>query len=208
MRRYPIYNKPWVLAQWFKMVKPTEEYFLVLDSDMVIHRPFLPEQFGLAPGTFLSLMTISCGATVCALASVGTWPSANSSEALQSNTSTQSLLSCFRAGWGRYPEQQMTLNHSISGSACWGPSPHLLLHQLCYRLPEPGECPKLMACRSTNYPMGRCMCHLHRPMRDPPASSWCRRYLQETVQSVTDGNVMRQVGRLHRTSGTCRTSTQ
>ena len=66
MRRYPIYNKPWVLAQWFKMVKPIEEYFLVLDSDMVIHRPFLPEQFGIAPGPSPLPLTISCGVTMCA----------------------------------------------------------------------------------------------------------------------------------------------
>lgn len=51
MCSYPIYNKPWVLSQWFKIAKPTEDYFLVLDSDMTIHRPFLPEQFQVAPGT-------------------------------------------------------------------------------------------------------------------------------------------------------------
>ena len=87
MRRYPIYNKPWVLAQWFKMVKPTEEYFLVLDSDMVIHRPFLPEQFGIAPGTPFLLMGIFCGAPMCALASVAIRPSANSSVALERDAS-------------------------------------------------------------------------------------------------------------------------
>ena len=48
--RYPILNKPWVLSQWFKIAKPTEEYFLVLDSDMIIHRPFLPEQHQVGPG--------------------------------------------------------------------------------------------------------------------------------------------------------------
>ena len=122
MRRYPIYNKPWVLAQWFKMVKPTEEYFLVLDSDMVIHRPFLPEQFGIAPGPALLPMTASCGVAMCALADVGIWPSFNSSEALQRNASTQSLPSHLRAEWGRYAEQHMTLA-LISGSNRLGAVP-------------------------------------------------------------------------------------
>lgn len=50
LRSYLIYNKPWVLKQWFKEAKPVQEYYLILDSDMTIHRPFLPTHFQVGPG--------------------------------------------------------------------------------------------------------------------------------------------------------------
>lgn len=33
-----------------ELTKPSEEYTLVLDSDMLIHRPFLPSDFNLGKG--------------------------------------------------------------------------------------------------------------------------------------------------------------
>ncbi|CAL8467101.1 g6637 [Coccomyxa elongata] len=47
---YLIYNKPWVLKQWFVKAKPVQDYYLVLDSDMTIHRPFLPTELQVGPG--------------------------------------------------------------------------------------------------------------------------------------------------------------
>ena len=47
---YPLFNKAWAIAQYMRRAKPPEEYILVLDSDMLIHRPFLPADFGVAPG--------------------------------------------------------------------------------------------------------------------------------------------------------------
>lgn len=58
--RYLIYNKPWVLKQWFKEAKPVQEYFLVLDSDMIIHRPFLPNQFRVGPGAVVCPSLCKC----------------------------------------------------------------------------------------------------------------------------------------------------
>lgn len=66
-RRYPILNKPWVLSQWFKIAKPTEDFFLVLDSDMIIHRPFLPEQHQVAPGEMIRMRAHSCPAAAGAM---------------------------------------------------------------------------------------------------------------------------------------------
>jgi hypothetical protein len=48
--RYNLYNKPWVLSQWFKEARPKQDFFLVLDADMVIRRPFLPEEHGVRQG--------------------------------------------------------------------------------------------------------------------------------------------------------------
>ncbi len=36
------------------LAKPAEEYVLVLDSDMLIYKPFLPEDFNLAKGVAAS----------------------------------------------------------------------------------------------------------------------------------------------------------
>lgn len=47
---YPLFNKAWAIATYMKHAQPKEEYVLVLDSDMLLHRPFLPADFGIAPG--------------------------------------------------------------------------------------------------------------------------------------------------------------
>ena len=47
---YPLFNKAWAIAQYMRQARPVEEYVLVLDSDMLIHRPLLPADFGIAPG--------------------------------------------------------------------------------------------------------------------------------------------------------------
>ena len=50
LSRYNLYNKPWVVSQWFKEARPKQDFFLVLDADMVIRRPFLPEEHGVRQG--------------------------------------------------------------------------------------------------------------------------------------------------------------
>lgn len=47
---YPLFNKAWAIAAYMKHGKPEEEHVLVLDSDMLLHRPMLPADFGVAPG--------------------------------------------------------------------------------------------------------------------------------------------------------------
>ena len=47
---YPLFNKAWAIAAYMKHARPQEECVLVLDSDMLLHRPFLPSEFGIAPG--------------------------------------------------------------------------------------------------------------------------------------------------------------
>lgn len=43
-----------VTVQFMEMARPPEEYILVLDSDMLIHKPFLPSNFEVAKGTAAS----------------------------------------------------------------------------------------------------------------------------------------------------------
>jgi hypothetical protein len=40
---YAAYNKPEAVIDWMEHVTPEEEYVLVLDSDMILRRPFLVE---------------------------------------------------------------------------------------------------------------------------------------------------------------------
>ncbi|BDA45094.1 Peptidyl serine alpha-galactosyltransferase [Coccomyxa sp. Obi] len=47
---YPLYNKAWTIKQFMEVAKPEEDFILVLDSDMLIHRPFLLSDFQLARG--------------------------------------------------------------------------------------------------------------------------------------------------------------
>ncbi|KAK9908125.1 hypothetical protein WJX75_002968 [Coccomyxa subellipsoidea] len=47
---YPLFNKAWAIKQFMEHAKPQEDYILVLDSDMLIHWPFLPSEFQLAKG--------------------------------------------------------------------------------------------------------------------------------------------------------------
>ncbi|EIE24798.1 hypothetical protein COCSUDRAFT_41089 [Coccomyxa subellipsoidea C-169] len=51
---YPLFNKAWAIKQFMEMARPPEEYILVLDSDMLIHKPFLPSNFEVAKGTAAS----------------------------------------------------------------------------------------------------------------------------------------------------------
>ena len=46
---YPLFNKAWAIAAYMKHAAPKEDFVLVLDSDMLIHAPFLPSDFGIAP---------------------------------------------------------------------------------------------------------------------------------------------------------------
>lgn len=49
-RRYTAYNKPWTVWQWVSQTRPQEDYILILDPDVLIRRPILPDAFGVAPG--------------------------------------------------------------------------------------------------------------------------------------------------------------
>lgn len=40
---YAAYNKPEAVIDWLERTTPDEEFVLVLDSDMIIRRPFLVE---------------------------------------------------------------------------------------------------------------------------------------------------------------------
>ncbi|CAL8464127.1 g3662 [Coccomyxa elongata] len=44
---YPLFNKAWAIKQFMELASPAEEYVLVLDSDMLIYKPFLPTDFNL-----------------------------------------------------------------------------------------------------------------------------------------------------------------
>lgn len=48
--RYPPYNKPAGVIDWLAHFTPEEEWILVLDSDMIIRRPILPEDYNLTKG--------------------------------------------------------------------------------------------------------------------------------------------------------------
>lgn len=47
---YAAYNKPGAVVDFLEHIKPKEEWVLVLDSDMLLRRPFLPEHFNLSRG--------------------------------------------------------------------------------------------------------------------------------------------------------------
>lgn len=47
---YAAYNKPEAVIDWLEHVTPEEEYVLVLDSDMILRRPFLVEEMQPGPG--------------------------------------------------------------------------------------------------------------------------------------------------------------
>ncbi|KAF6253042.1 hypothetical protein COO60DRAFT_1628374 [Scenedesmus sp. NREL 46B-D3] len=47
---YAAYNKPEAVVDWLEHVTPKEEWVVVLDSDMLLRRPFLPSDFNLSRG--------------------------------------------------------------------------------------------------------------------------------------------------------------
>jgi hypothetical protein len=48
--QYPAYNKPEAVIDWMQHVNITEQYVVVLDSDMLLRRPFLTTEFNLSKG--------------------------------------------------------------------------------------------------------------------------------------------------------------
>lgn len=47
---YAAYNKPEAVIDWLEHVTPKEDYVLVLDSDMILRKPFLVEDMHPSPG--------------------------------------------------------------------------------------------------------------------------------------------------------------
>ncbi|KAK9833296.1 hypothetical protein WJX81_004290 [Elliptochloris bilobata] len=47
---YTAYNKPWTVWQWVSQAQPQEDFVLVLDPDVLIRRPILPDEFRVVPG--------------------------------------------------------------------------------------------------------------------------------------------------------------
>jgi hypothetical protein len=47
---YAAYNKPGAVVDYFKHNNPKEEWVVVLDSDMLLHRNFIPEELPLQRG--------------------------------------------------------------------------------------------------------------------------------------------------------------
>lgn len=48
--QYAAYNKPEAVIDWLEHVTPAEDWVVVLDSDMILRRPFLPSDFNLTKG--------------------------------------------------------------------------------------------------------------------------------------------------------------
>eukprot|EP00775_Hariotina_reticulata_P010387 gene10387-10545_t len=48
--QYPAYNKPEAVIDWVKHVDVAEQYVVVLDSDMLLRRPFITQEFNLSKG--------------------------------------------------------------------------------------------------------------------------------------------------------------
>jgi hypothetical protein len=47
---YAAYNKPGAVVDYFEHNNPTEEWIVILDSDMLLKTPFLPEELPLERG--------------------------------------------------------------------------------------------------------------------------------------------------------------
>ncbi|KAK9809464.1 hypothetical protein WJX73_010859 [Symbiochloris irregularis] len=47
-------NKPVAVLDWLEKVKPKEEYILIIDADMIMRKPMLPEDLGAGPGWAVS----------------------------------------------------------------------------------------------------------------------------------------------------------
>ena len=44
-------NKPVAVLSWYMTAKPTEDYIIIVDADMIIMKPFDPVQMGVKPGS-------------------------------------------------------------------------------------------------------------------------------------------------------------
>jgi len=51
---YAAYNKPGAVLDFFKHHDPKEEYMVVLDSDMLLRKPFEPDQLNVTRGWALA----------------------------------------------------------------------------------------------------------------------------------------------------------
>jgi hypothetical protein len=51
---YPGINKPVAVVDWLANTDVKEDYVLVIDADMIMRRPILPQEVGAAPGTAIS----------------------------------------------------------------------------------------------------------------------------------------------------------
>lgn len=51
---YPGINKPVAVIDWLAHTDVREDYVLVIDADMIMRRPVLPQELGAAPGTAVS----------------------------------------------------------------------------------------------------------------------------------------------------------
>ncbi|EIE18946.1 hypothetical protein COCSUDRAFT_68096 [Coccomyxa subellipsoidea C-169] len=47
---YPPYNKPGAITHWLRFAEPEELYILIMDSDIIMRRPYLPEELKVRPG--------------------------------------------------------------------------------------------------------------------------------------------------------------
>lgn len=53
---YSAYNKPLAVIDWLARNDVAEEYVLIIDADMIMRKPFLPEAAGAKPGTAVSAL--------------------------------------------------------------------------------------------------------------------------------------------------------
>ena len=43
-------NKPVAVFSWYRATKPTEDYIIIVDADMIMLKPFDPPKMGVKPG--------------------------------------------------------------------------------------------------------------------------------------------------------------
>ncbi|KAK9918872.1 hypothetical protein WJX75_007695 [Coccomyxa subellipsoidea] len=47
---YPPYNKPGAITHWLRFSEPEEPFILIMDSDIIMRRPYVPEELKVRPG--------------------------------------------------------------------------------------------------------------------------------------------------------------
>ncbi|BDA49070.1 Peptidyl serine alpha-galactosyltransferase [Coccomyxa sp. Obi] len=47
---YPPYNKPGAITHWLRFAEPEEPYILIMDSDIIMRRPYVPDELKVRPG--------------------------------------------------------------------------------------------------------------------------------------------------------------